>query len=94
MQEVNSALESLSLAIIHVLDRSKQLKGKDQYALINEFAEWIVDLPSYEDVIAFPDMTIIDREEGGDSLMQDAGIEMVSLFSLKQVAYRSRELCK
>ena len=57
MQEVNSALESLSLAIIHVLDRSKKLKGKDQYALINEFAEWIVDLPSYEDVIAFPDMT-------------------------------------
>ena len=57
MQEVNSAMESLSLAVIHVLDRSKHLNGKDQYALINEFAEWIVDMPSYEDVIAFPDMT-------------------------------------
>ena len=63
MQEVNSALESLSLAIIHVLDRSKHLEGKDQYALINEFAEWIVDLPSYEDVIAFPDMTTNDYED-------------------------------
>ena len=63
MQEVNSALESLSLAVIHVLDRSKHLTGKDQYALINEFAEWIVDLPSYEDVIAFPDMTSQDYEE-------------------------------
>ena len=63
MQEVNSALESLSLAVIHVLDRSKHLTGKDQYALINEFAEWIVDLPSYEDVIAFPDMTSNDHEE-------------------------------
>ena len=63
MQEVNSALESLSLAVIHVLDRSKHLTGKDQYALINEFAEWIVDLPSYEDVIAFPDMTSKDYEE-------------------------------
>ena len=62
MQEVNSALESLSLAVIHVLDRSKHLTGKDQYALINEFAEWIVDLPSYEDVIAFPDMTSKDYE--------------------------------
>ncbi len=57
MQEINSAMESLSLAVIHVLDRSKHLNGKDQYALINEFAEWIVDMPSYEDVIAFPDMT-------------------------------------
>ncbi len=57
MHEVNSAIESLSLAVIHVLERSKHLKGKDQYALINEFAEWIVDLPSYEDVIAFPDLT-------------------------------------
>ena len=63
MQEVNSALESLSLAVIHVLDRSKHLAGKDQYALINEFAEWIVDLPSYEDVIAFPDLTSKDYEE-------------------------------
>ena len=63
MQEVNSALESLSLAVIHVLDRSKHLTGKDQYALINEFAEWIGDLPSYEDVIAFPDMTSKDYEE-------------------------------
>ena len=63
MQEVNSALESLSLAVIHVLDRSKHITGKDQYALINEFAEWIVDLPSYEDVIAFPDMTSKDYEE-------------------------------
>ena len=63
MHEVNSALESLSLAVIHVLDRSKHLTGKDQYALINEFAEWIVDLPSYEDVIAFPDMTSKDYEE-------------------------------
>ena len=63
MQEVNSALESLSLAVIHVLDRSKHLTGKDQYALINEFAEWIVDLPSYEDVIAFPDLTSKDYEE-------------------------------
>ena len=63
MQEVNSALESLSLAVIHVLDRSKHLTGKDQYALINEFAEWIVDLPSYEDVIAFPDLTRNDYEE-------------------------------
>ena len=63
MQEVNSALESLSLAVIHVLDRSKHLTGKDQYALINEFAEWIVDLPSYEDVIAFSDMTSKDYEE-------------------------------
>ncbi len=60
MQEVNSKFESLSLAIIHVLDRSKHLEGKDQYALINEFAEWIVDLPTEEEVIAFPDMT---REE-------------------------------
>ena len=63
MQEVNSALESLSLAVIHVLGRSKHLKGKDQYALINEFAEWIVDLPSYEDVVAFPDMTSDDYDE-------------------------------
>ena len=63
MQEVNSALESLSLAVIHVLDRSKHLKGKDQYALINEFAEWIVDLPSYEDVTAFPDITRDSYEE-------------------------------
>ncbi len=63
MQEVNSALESLSLAVIHVLDRSKHLHGKDQYALINEFAEWIVDLPSYEDVVAFPDMTSDKQEE-------------------------------
>ena len=62
MQEINSAMESLSLAVIHVLERSKQLKGKDQYALINEFAEWIVDLPSYEDVVAFPDMTTDDHE--------------------------------
>ncbi len=63
MQEVNSALESLSLAVIHVLNRSKHLTGKDQYALINEFAEWIVDLPSYEDVLAFPDMTSNDYED-------------------------------
>ncbi len=63
MQEVNSAMESLSLAVIHVLDRSKHLKGKDQYALINEFAEWIVDLPSYEDVIAFPDMTVKKNDD-------------------------------
>ena len=62
MQEVNSAIESLSLAVIHVLNRSKNLKGKDQYALINEFAEWIVDLPASEDVIAFPDMTTNDYE--------------------------------
>jgi len=62
MQEVNSAIESLSLAVIHVLNRSKDLKGKDQYALINEFAEWIVDLPAYEDVMAFPDMTTHDYE--------------------------------
>ena len=65
MQEVNSALESISLAVIHVLNRSKDLKGKDQYALINEFAEWIVDLPSYEDVMAFPDMTIEGCKENG-----------------------------
>ena len=62
MHEVNSAIESLSLAVIHVLNRSKDLEGKDQYALINEFAEWIVDLPSYEDVISFPDMTTHDYE--------------------------------
>ncbi|WP_269622709.1 hypothetical protein [Prochlorococcus marinus] len=62
MQEVNSAIESLSLAMIHVLDRSKHVKGKDQYALINEFAEWIVDLPSYEDVLAFPDMTSEEKK--------------------------------
>ena len=62
MKEVNSAIESLSLAVIHVLNRSKSLKGKDQYALINEFAEWIVDLPSCEDVMAFPDMTTGDYE--------------------------------
>ena len=63
MQEINSAIESLSLAVIHVLDRSKHLKGKDQYALINEFAEWIVDLPSYEDVMALPDMTTRDETQ-------------------------------
>ncbi len=62
MQEINSSIESLSLAVIHVLNRSKNLKGKDQYALINEFAEWIVDLPAYEDIIAFPDMTTEDYE--------------------------------
>ena len=60
MQDVNSAMESLSLAVIHVLDRSKELQGKEQYALINEFAEWIVDLRSYEDIVFFPDMTIRD----------------------------------
>ena len=62
MEELNSATESLSLAVIHVLNRSKHLKGKDQYALINEFAEWIVDFPSSEDVIVFPDMTFQDYE--------------------------------
>ncbi len=62
MQEVNSGIESLSLAVIHVLNRSKDLKGKDQYALINEFAEWIVDLPACEDVMAFPDMTSKDYQ--------------------------------
>ncbi len=57
MKEVNSAIESLSLAVIHVLNRSKYLDGKDQYALINEFAEWIVELPPYEEIISFPDIT-------------------------------------
>ncbi len=62
MKEVNSAIESISLAVIHVLNRSKDLEGKDQYAIINEFAEWIVDLPAYEDVMAFPDMTAHNKD--------------------------------
>ncbi len=57
MEQVNSAYESLSLSIIHVLKRSKHLKGKDLYALVAEFDEWIVSMPSYEDIYALPDMT-------------------------------------
>ncbi len=57
MQEVNSAFESVSLSIIHVLKRSKHLSGKDQYALIAEFDEWIVNMPPYEEIYALPDMT-------------------------------------
>ncbi len=57
MEQVNSAFESLSLSVVHVLKRSKHLKGKDLYALVAEFDEWIVNIPSYEDICALPDMT-------------------------------------
>ena len=63
MKKINSAIESISLAVIHVLNRSKELKGKDQYAIINEFAEWIVDIPDHKDVTSFPDMTMEDYEQ-------------------------------
>ncbi len=57
MEQVNSAYESISLSILHVLKRSKGLQGKDLYALVSEFDEWIVNLPTYEDIYALPDMT-------------------------------------
>ncbi len=57
MEQINSAFESLSLSVVHVLKRSKCLKGKDHNALIAEFDEWIVGMPSYEDICALPDMT-------------------------------------
>ena len=57
MQQINSRYESLALSIIHVLIRSKDLKGKDQYALLSEFNEWIVKRPLYFDICTLPDMT-------------------------------------
>ena len=57
MKKINSAYESLSLSVIHVLKQSKHLEGKDLYALIAEFDEWIVNIPSSEEIYALPDMT-------------------------------------
>jgi len=57
MEQVNSAFESISLSVVHVLKRSKELQGKDLYALVSEFDEWIVNIPTYEDIYALPDMT-------------------------------------
>ncbi len=57
MEQINSPFESISLSIVHVLKRSKHLKGKDLYALISEFDEWIVRTPSIDDIYALPDMT-------------------------------------
>ena len=37
-------------------------------------------------------VTIVDRQEGADALMENASIELVSLFLLKEVATRSQEL--
>ncbi len=37
-------------------------------------------------------VTIVDREEGGASAMQNAGLELVSLFQLSQVAACSEEI--
>ena len=37
-------------------------------------------------------VTIVDREEGGEDAMQAAGLELISLFRLSEIAARSREL--
>ncbi len=57
MHQINSRHESLALSIVHVLKRSKKLKGKDQHALLSEFNEWIVRMPLYFDIHTLPDMT-------------------------------------
>ncbi len=38
-------------------------------------------------------ITIVDREEGGDLAMKNEGVELVSLFLLKEVVKRANELC-
>ena len=37
-------------------------------------------------------VTIVDREEGGEDAMQAAGLELISLFRLSEIAARAREL--
>ena len=37
-------------------------------------------------------ITIVDREEGGQNAMDEAGLELVSLFRLSEVAARAKEL--
>ena len=37
-------------------------------------------------------ITIVDREEGGQDAMDEAGLQLVSLFRLSEVAARAREL--
>ena len=37
-------------------------------------------------------VTIVDREEGGQEAMDVAGLELVSLFKLSEVAARAKEL--
>ena len=37
-------------------------------------------------------VTIVDREEGGQEAMDQAGLELVSLFRLSEVAARAKEL--
>ena len=37
-------------------------------------------------------ITIVDREQGGREAMDEAGLELVSLFRLNEVAARAREL--
>ena len=37
-------------------------------------------------------VTIVDREEGGQEAMDAAGLELVSLFRLSEVAARAKEL--
>jgi len=37
-------------------------------------------------------VTIVDREEGGQDAMDAAGLELVSLFRLSEVAARAKEL--
>lgn len=37
-------------------------------------------------------ITIVDREEGGQHAMDEAGLQLVSLFRLSEVAARAREL--
>jgi len=37
-------------------------------------------------------ITIVDREEGGQEAMDEAGLELVSLFRLSEVAARAKEL--
>ena len=37
-------------------------------------------------------ITIVDREEGGKTAMDEAGLQLVSLFRLSEVSARAREL--
>lgn len=37
-------------------------------------------------------VTIVDREEGGQEAMDAAGLELVSLFKLSEIAARAKEL--
>jgi len=39
-------------------------------------------------------ITIVDREEGGQEAMDQAGLELVSLFRLSEVAARAKELAQ